>query len=186
MRSLLLAACVGLCLSGCQTTVPGVRYDWRGHDAISLDVAAASVTVVSLTSFEPVIPTPPVPGVCPSCNNTGYITHGDGHQTPCPDCSSGSAGSPSSWLGISDLTDTAKQTAQKINTLLDNVQNNGLSITVQTNKTPKAWTPFQQSDCANGACTIGGQTSGSCPSGSCGTPQQSTGYAPRGLFFRRR
>ena len=26
---------------------------------------------------------------CPRCKDTGYITHGDGHRTPCPDCNSG-------------------------------------------------------------------------------------------------
>ena len=32
-----------------------------------------------------VVPTPvPTPGQCKDCKGTGYITHGDGHKTPCP------------------------------------------------------------------------------------------------------
>lgn len=32
-----------------------------------------------------VVPVPaPVPGKCPDCKGTGFITHGDGHKTSCP------------------------------------------------------------------------------------------------------
>jgi hypothetical protein len=29
-------------------------------------------------------PEPPKPGCCTDCGGKGYITHGDGHRTPCP------------------------------------------------------------------------------------------------------
>lgn len=45
-------------------------------------VAAAYAT---LANEPPPAPTPPKPGECCSgCKGTGFITHGDGHRTPCP------------------------------------------------------------------------------------------------------
>ena len=33
---------------------------------------------------------------CIRCGGTGWITHGDGHKTPCPDCSDGDM--PTGWI----------------------------------------------------------------------------------------
>lgn len=57
--------------------------------------AAAAVLVAraSLTPAEasPTPPKPdpgpkPTPDKCATCQGTGWIVHGDGHRTPCPDC----------------------------------------------------------------------------------------------------
>jgi len=48
------------------------------------DVIACEMALASMT------PDPDVtPEVCALCNGTGWITHGDGHKTPCPECSDG-------------------------------------------------------------------------------------------------
>jgi hypothetical protein len=32
------------------------------------------------------VPPKPAPAVCEQCGGKGFITHGDGHRTPCPNC----------------------------------------------------------------------------------------------------
>ena len=49
-------------------------------DEVAVDLAVA-------TMVEGVAPTPnPSPYNCATCKDTGWIMHGDGHQTKCPNC----------------------------------------------------------------------------------------------------
>jgi hypothetical protein len=32
------------------------------------------------------VPPKPAPAVCEQCGGKGFIVHGDGHRTPCPNC----------------------------------------------------------------------------------------------------
>lgn len=51
---------------------------------------SAAAVMAARASMEMDAPAPappepkPKPKVCPDCNNTGWITHGDGHKTRCP------------------------------------------------------------------------------------------------------
>ena len=50
---------------------------------------SAAAVAAARASMEVARPSPqpepkPKPKVCPQCNNTGWITHGDGHKTRCP------------------------------------------------------------------------------------------------------
>jgi len=50
---------------------------------------SAAAVAAARASMEAASPAPqpepkPKPKVCPQCNNTGWITHGDGHRTRCP------------------------------------------------------------------------------------------------------
>jgi hypothetical protein len=49
----------------------------------SAAVSAAYATTATEKAPEPT-PEPPKPGCCTDCGGKGYITHGDGHRTPCP------------------------------------------------------------------------------------------------------
>lgn len=72
-----LALCL-LLLTGC--TPDDAAQDFR--DAIACEFALAS-----LDGSPSPAPSPEYD--CPTCKDTGVITHGDGHQTACPDCSDG-------------------------------------------------------------------------------------------------
>lgn len=54
------------------------RSHWRGY------IACGILT----THIDSPAPEPsPSPFKCAKCKDTGWITHGDGHKTRCPDCS---------------------------------------------------------------------------------------------------
>lgn len=49
--------------------------------------AAVHMAAASLVEGQPgpqPQPPAPKPDVCPDCQGTGWIVHGDGHRTPCP------------------------------------------------------------------------------------------------------
>ena len=55
------------------------------HAKSAAAVAAARASMeVAQPSPQPKPDNKPKPKVCPDCNNTGWITHGDGHKTRCP------------------------------------------------------------------------------------------------------
>ncbi len=60
------------------------------HEAISREPAkACAACAAAYATLEVKKPKPkpePTPndGCCEECNGTGFITHGDGHKTPCP------------------------------------------------------------------------------------------------------
>ncbi len=88
--------------------------DYR--DEIALDMA-----LVTLQADTPA----PSPGKCDKCGGTGWITHGDGHKTPCPECK---GSRPQGVLGISDATKAVKETCEKVNRILDGFWIGGLTI----------------------------------------------------------
>jgi len=49
----------------------------------SAAVSAAYATTATEKAPQPQ-PEPPKPGCCTECGGKGFITHGDGHRTPCP------------------------------------------------------------------------------------------------------
>lgn len=61
---------------------------WLSSDPRDLAVgharAAASISAARSTMLAGGEPTPAPEGCCSECNNTGWITHGDGHRTQCP------------------------------------------------------------------------------------------------------
>lgn len=57
--------------------------------AAAVLVARASMVhgdVAPLPKPEPEPDPTPNPDKCKTCQGTGWIVHGDGHRTPCPDC----------------------------------------------------------------------------------------------------
>lgn len=91
--------------------------DYR--DEIALDMA-----LVTLQADVP-SPSPTPDGQCERCGGTGWITHGDGHKTPCPECK---GARPQGILGISDVTKAVKETCEKVNRILDGFWIGGLTI----------------------------------------------------------
>ena len=78
------------------------------------DAAAIDFALATMTDSD--VPAPPAPDKCPRCNGNGWITHGDGHKTPCPDCHNGSAGP---YGGPLDTLREAKELIAKGNELAD-------------------------------------------------------------------
>ena len=77
------------------------------------DFVATNLALSTMT--DGVTPEPiPSPFDCPTCKDTGWIMHGDGHQTKCPDCDL--AGLPG---GIFDTIKQAKELIRKGNLLAD-------------------------------------------------------------------
>lgn len=66
-------------LVGCVATIPA-------DNGLTADLACESAREIVLLRQLPPAPEPtPAPGeCCNQCKGTGYITHGDGHRTPCP------------------------------------------------------------------------------------------------------
>ena len=93
-----------VCLCGCEAARSADDY----RDAAAVDLAIATMDEA---------PQPgPSPAKCSRCNGTGWITHGDGHRTPCPDCQEGSA---SHYGGPLDTLRDAKTLIAKGNALAD-------------------------------------------------------------------
>jgi len=77
------------------------------------DIAAIELALATMA--EPPLPAPHNEVNCRRCQDTGWITHGDGHRTVCPDCGKGS----SSYGGPLDTWRDAKNLIQKGNELAD-------------------------------------------------------------------
>jgi len=192
-RLLLIFGFCVLFVGGC---LPGVA----GHDY--RDAVAGEWAVATMTDRTPQ-PTPPSPYRCPRCKDTGWITHGDGHRTPCPDCSDGSSGP---YDGPLDTFREAKELIRKGNALadrgkalLDAAEREG-KVTVDI-RFPGATSPVLgdapgangQTTCLGGFCPYvppapsegtnasDARAAGSCTSGSC-----SRGILRRRPFWRFR
>ena len=114
--SMLLGLCC-LLLAGCEPTTQAECY----RDAAAIDFALATMTDGSTPN--------PQPEKCPRCGGAGWITHGDGHKTPCPDCQDGSAGpygGPLDTLrGAKDLIRKGNESADRSKELLDRAERDG-------------------------------------------------------------
>lgn len=80
MRLLLIfltAICLLPLLTGCDTATATADYT---------DVAAADMALATMVDTS--LPTP-APGKCEKCGGDGWLDHGDGHRTPCPECNPG-------------------------------------------------------------------------------------------------
>lgn len=151
-------ACLVAC--GCEAVTRGEDY----RDEVAVDLAVA--TIISSPT-----PTPPGPAQCPRCHGTGWIKHGDGHRTPCPDCQQGSAGP---FGGPLDTLRDAKELIAKGNELadrgkaiLDQAERDG-KITVDI-RVPKpvvnsALPPGSCRSCQGGACPLALRPSSQAPS----------------------
>ncbi|NLS96685.1 MAG: hypothetical protein GXX96_31500 [Planctomycetaceae bacterium] len=142
-RYLLIALIVVGCYAG--------RLSANDHDAASVDLAVATIAAERVPA-----PRPPQPYSCPRCQDTGWITHGDGHRTPCPDCSDGSSGPYGGPLDTlrdaKDLIRKGNDLADRSKALLDAAQRDG-KITVDVHL-PDPNAP----------------AAGSCPGGVCPAP----------------
>jgi len=112
-------------------------------DDVAVDFAVA-------TMIEGKGPAPgPSPYDCPACKDTGWIMHGDGHQTKCPNCDL--AGLPGGPLDIykqaKELIRKGNELANKGKALLDAIQKEG-RITVDIRL------PQVAADCPDGKCSI--------------------------------
>ncbi len=124
-------------------------------DEVAADFATA-------TMAKGVAPAPnPSPFDCPTCKDTGWIMHGDGHQTKCPNCDL--AGLPGGPLDIirqaKELIRRGNELAERGKALLDAFERDG-KVTVdirlpQAPKQPPAVEPkpaAEASGCASGQC----------------------------------
>ena len=143
---------------GCQPA--GLSHDFR--DAVAVEFAVATMLGNSPSPNPP--PNPPTPDRCPRCKDTGWITHGDGHRTPCPDCSDGSigpyGGPLDTWRDAKDLLRKGNELADRSKQLLDRAERDGkISVDIRLPKpnlhseTPVEKKPVT-STCPGGVCPI--------------------------------
>lgn len=110
MKSLLLSVVFCALLgTGC---LPGpVPPDYR--DPVAVDLTLATMTE-------------PTPEDCRRCNGTGWITHGDGHRTPCPDCRGSQFGGPlDTWRDAKELIRKGNELADRSKALFDQAERDG-------------------------------------------------------------
>lgn len=149
----ILAFCI-LLLAGCLPDEGTIDLG----DAVAVDLALS-------TMIDPAplpLPEPPTPYRCPRCKDTGWITHGDGHRTPCPDCSDGSVGDYSgpleTWRDAKELVRKGNELAERSRQILDQARRDGkIRVDIQLP------TPVLESQ----ASTTQEATIRSCPSGVC-------------------
>jgi len=147
MKHMLSIALCALLIAGCQALpLP----------ADHLDDAAVDLAVATLAADRLPTPEPPQPYQCPRCKDTGWITHGDGHRTPCPDCSEGTAGPYGGPLDTirdaKDLMRKGNELADRSKALLDAAQRDG-KITVDV-RLPEPNAAASGPSCANGVCRV--------------------------------
>ena len=127
-------------------------------DEVAVDFATA-------TMVESVAPTPnPSPYDCPTCKDTGWIMHGDGHQTKCPNCDlAGLPGGPFDIIRqAKELIRRGNELAERGKALLDAFEKDGkatidvrLPSTLKQPEIIKSAKPVVVSGgCANGQCGI--------------------------------
>lgn len=143
MERLLLIAC--LLLTSCTTALADAR------DAAAIGLALA-------TMMEP------GPTKCTRCNDTGVITHGDGHQTPCPDCQDGAkpAGPIDTLREMSALVKKGNALADRSKALFDAAQGDGLDMKLQIGTPRLLRVPVEavvlprvaQDSCVGGVCKM--------------------------------
>ena len=184
---LLIESCL-LLVAGCLPT--RAVADPRDEAAVEWAVA----TMVSDHAPEP----DPQPYACPRCQDTGWITHGDGHRTRCPDCSDGSGkGSPLDTLrDARELIRKGNELADRSKAILDRAERDGkITIDVRLPKPNLQQQPSTMS-CQNGACSLVPQQPGqtpvppqsatsSCTTSACGTSSCNTPSRRARTFWRR-
>lgn len=70
--------CMLVAIGGCVASLPA-------DDSLTADIACEAARLVVQLRAEPApAPAPEPEKCCDACKGTGYITHGDGHRTPCP------------------------------------------------------------------------------------------------------
>jgi hypothetical protein len=105
----------------------------------------------------------PVPAKCSRCNGTGWITHGDGHRTVCPDCQPGSAGQYGNPLDTyrdtKELIAKGNDLADRGKALLDAAEADGKIIlavhlpkVLKSAKAADAKTADDRTTCPGGVC----------------------------------
>jgi len=178
--------CVWLlvCLCGCEVARSAEDY----RDAVATDLAITTMTDAPQ-------PGPaPAPVKCLRCNGTGWITHGDGHRTQCPDCQAGSAGAYGSPL---DTYRDAKALIAKGNALadrgkaiLDAAESDGkimlavhLPKVLRSTKIAEAKTPDAKQTCPDGVCPY--RPSESPDSGGNVRSSQKTVWHTKEVFWHR-
>jgi hypothetical protein len=143
-----------VCCVGCSAAVGASDY----RDDVAVDLAVA-------TMADSPAPTPgPTPDKCGRCKGTGWITHGDGHRTPCPDCQ-GDAGA--SFGGPLDTLRDAKELirkgsdlADRSKAILDQAQRDGkVTVDIRVPQSPPTQavpTPSQAGGraCQGGFCPL--------------------------------
>jgi len=149
-RVLLICGLCVLAIFGCRTR--GVFDDFR--DAVAVDLALATMTDADAPQPSP---NPPRPDRCPRCDDTGWITHGDGHRTPCPDCSDGDSGSYGgpldTWRDAKDLIRKGNDLADRGTALLDAAQRDG-KITVDVRLPDTDVSAGGNTSCPGGVCPV--------------------------------
>ena len=91
--------------------------DYRDKQATAdyTDIAAADMALATMCDS----PQPtPAPGKCERCGGDGWLDHGDGHRTQCPDCNPGVAPLPTIG-GPVDTIREAKALIRKANKAVD-------------------------------------------------------------------
>jgi hypothetical protein len=123
-----------ICACGCsENTAAG---DYR--DAAAADLAVASM----VETANPL----PAPEKCDRCDGSGWIEHGDGHRTPCPQCQ-GSAGDEYSGpldtiRDAKELIRQANRAVERGNAILDAVERDG-KVTVDVRLPGRAVQNFE-------------------------------------------
>jgi hypothetical protein len=103
--------------------------------ATATDYRNATANDWALATIAPSVdPTPepaPAPGKCQRCGDTGWITHGDGHKTRCPECNQGElpTGPIDTLRNAKALVDKYNRLADQAKAILDAAQRAG-KITV--------------------------------------------------------
>jgi len=164
MKRLILTACV-MFIAGCQ---PGTVVD-DCRDAVAVDLALATMTDDAPLPW----PHPPTPYDCPRCRDTGWITHGDGHRTPCPDCRSGAGyGGPlETYRDARALIRKGNELADRGRAILDAAERDGkITVDVRLPALDRATERL----CPDGVCSVAPKRAAStlCPDGICPLPNE--------------
>ena len=168
----IIALLVGVLAFGQSATVE--QNDWTPIIATEAAYATMSGSVT---------PTPIPPDnkyKCKFCKDTGIITHGDGHTTPCPHCNAGD--SPQGWI-LSDakaLIAKGNKLADRGKLILDQAERDG-KITVDVHL-PKPTTQAGTWQCDGNVCRLVPNVEATVPTET--TQKNQPVYRRRG-FFRR-
>jgi hypothetical protein len=147
MKRMLSIALAALLIAGCQEfPLP----------ADHLDDVAVDLAVATIAADRSPAPTPPQPYKCRRCQDTGWVTHGDGHRTPCPDCRAGAAGPYGGPLDTlrdaKDLIRKGTELADRSKALLDAAERDG-KITVDVHL-PDPNVSASGPSCPSGVCLV--------------------------------
>jgi Zn finger protein HypA/HybF involved in hydrogenase expression len=125
-------------------------------EAAPRDTIATEAALMSLEANAPV-PTPNPAYKCAKCKDTGYIVHGDGHKTRCPDCNAGDAqifGGPIDTIReAKELIAKGRALADRTKAILDAAEREGkVSVDVKLPGHVTGSAPACGGDCA--ACPL--------------------------------